>query len=66
MTNDNDTYRQGEVLWRRLERVPDHGEALTGWDANLLAAYLEGELVGDERGAPSKRGFAKNHCFSRR
>lgn len=48
MTNDNDTHRQGEVLWRRLERVPDQGEALTGWDANLLAAYLEGELTGDE------------------
>ena len=53
MTNDNDTHRQGEVLWRRLERVPDEdaasGEwALTGWDANLLAAYLEGGLDGDE------------------
>ena len=51
MTNDNDTHRQGEVLWRRLERVPDQGDALTGWDANLLAAYLEGELAGDEHAA---------------
>jgi hypothetical protein len=48
MTNHNDNHGEtdGRTLWHRLRREQEEPAELSGWDANLLAAYLDGRTEG--------------------
>jgi hypothetical protein len=56
MTDERQTQLRGRGLWKRLPRDPAKmgvsgpiPEQIDGWDANLLAAHLDGTLSGRER-----------------
>ena len=49
MTDERKTQLRGKGLWRDLTRDPDTSEPIDGWDANLLAGFLDGTLSAQER-----------------
>jgi hypothetical protein len=50
MTDERKTQLRGKGLWQSLPRDPQEpGASIDGWDANLLAAHLDGTLNAQER-----------------
>jgi len=49
MTDERKTQLRGKALWASLAREPDQTEQIDGWDANLLAGFLDGTLSDRER-----------------
>ena len=48
MTNNPQKGLSDRALWRRHRPEPEHAEPITGFDANLVAAWLEDNLTDED------------------